>query len=1017
MGTVCSAVLQIRAFLRQVLTYPSTLLMMLTLRDGGTPLTGDIISHYRILEKLGGGGMGVVYRAEDTTLGRFVALKFLPDEFSGDPQKLERFQREARAAAALNHPNICTIYEVGEHEGRPFIAMELLEGQTLKDWLVAPASGRQAAGTAALQIAPMLDLAIEMADAIDAAHQKGIVHRDIKPANIFVTARGQAKILDFGLAKLTAGAQGLRPGRTPSAPTDAAETGDEDIAATELPTATFDREHLTSPGATVGTVAYMSPEQARGEPLDARTDLFSFGAVLYEMATGRQAFSGETTAVIFHKILAEDPAPPSRINPEIPPELDRILNRLLEKDRDLRYQHASEVRSELKRLKRDTSSGRGTAVSAVSPAEHGQDARATASSASSSPARSGEFTSPDGGVKPPLQSADHASSDSQIIAGVLRRHRGKALASVVILVLLLGAVGYGIFQYFARGSPAGSSGAPLQTMQISRLTTSGDAEMAALSPDGKYVSYVTSRNGKHSLWLRQVGTDSRVEIVPASASSYRGVAFSPDGNSIYYSRQNRAQGDWVLNRIPTLGGSPQEVVADVDSPVTFSPDGNRFAFVRLALDANRVFSADADGSNLHLLSAVHSPEFLSRSGPSWSPDGKTMATSAQVVAGHWHPQLLQIPVGGGSPTPIQIPPTPNWFAIGQVVWLPDASGLLAAVADSPNQGLQLGQIWRLSYPGGKVRRITNDLNDYSGVSIASDGKSLVTVQRQKSASIWEGPSDDIGKLRDVSASNGNLDGSNGLAWTPDGKIVYSSTEGGTYELWRMDSDGSNARQLTSSPPDDHPRITPDGRTIVYRAGRGGSLDIWEMNADGGGARQITHTGSASEFDISPDGKWLFYTSIVGTKGVLFKMPLDGGQPVRLREVQSPYIPFAISPDGKWVASLVVAKEGSNRYALFYGVVPLGGGKPVRLKTSLLSSIDEFRRPFEWSPDGSGLILIRTESGASNLWLLPINGGAVKQLTHFKNQQIFEFAFSRAGKSLAVSRGSQSSDVVLIRDFQ
>src|SRR5690348_2659800 len=371
--------------------------------------------------------MGVVYRAEDTTLGRFVALKFLPEEFSKDPQKLERFQREARAAASLNHPNICTIYEIGDpaEAGRPFIAMELMEGATLKhrieDHPVKPGQ--------------MLDLAIEIADALDAAHQKGIVHRDIKPANIFVTSRGQAKILDFGLAKLTSGA-GVSP-------VGMGKHG-QDARATDLPTVTLDREeHLTSPGATVGTVAYMSPEQARGEPLDARTDLFSFGAVLYEMVTGRQAFNGETTAVIFHKILAEDPVPVTRLDPELPPKLEEVISKCLEKDRDLRYQHASDVRADLKRLKRDTGSGRDRVGEPSGlPRESVALPCGSASSASSAPARSGAFTLPDGGVKPPLQppGTQEGSSDSQVIGAPVKRHKKTffgGLAAVVVLTAIL----------------------------------------------------------------------------------------------------------------------------------------------------------------------------------------------------------------------------------------------------------------------------------------------------------------------------------------------------------------------------------------------------------------------------------------------------------------------------------------------------------------------------------------------------------------------------------------------------
>ena len=498
--------------------------------------------------------------AEDLNLGRRVALKFLSEDLARHAPALERFKNEARAASSLNHPNICTIYEIGETDGELYIAMELVEGEPLDLYLTRHAMDAQ----------ELLDLAIQIADALDAAHSKGILHRDIKPANILITPRGQVKVLDFGLAKLmTARRQAEQP----------------TYAGTTMMTSP---ELLTSPGVAVGTVAFMSPEQARGKELDARSDLFSFGAVLYVMATGKLPFDGETAAVIFDGILNHSAVSASEVNPGLPPKLDEIIQTALEKDRDLRYQSAAEMRAELKRLKRDTSSGR-----VQLPASSA--ARASRSSTAAAPRPE------TAAVRPPANWRRRA-----LYFGI------PALAGILLALVAL---------YFANQKPHGFN---LQNMNIAQVTTSGNAGAAALSPDRRYIVYVLRDGAQESLWVQQLATGSNVQILPPDQVRFVALSFTPDGNYVMFVRSDKSTTNFrYLYRIPVLGGTAQQLIRDVDSAPSFSPNGSQVAFVRGVLQppANRILIANADGSGERVL--VDRKTFLPGAPTvSWSADGK-----------------------------------------------------------------------------------------------------------------------------------------------------------------------------------------------------------------------------------------------------------------------------------------------------------------------------------------------------------------------------------------------------------
>jgi eukaryotic-like serine/threonine-protein kinase len=905
------------------------------------------ISHYRITGQLGSGGMGVVYEAEDLNLGRKVALKFLPPQLATDQNALDRFLLEARTASALNHPNICTIYAVetapGEN-GQPqsFIAMELLEGQNLAQKLIS----------GPLPTDRLLDIAIQLADALDAAHAKGIIHRDIKPANIFLTPRGQVKVLDFGLAKLT------RP-----------EMQMTTIGATQdLPA------HLTSPGATVGTIAYMSPEQARGEELDPRTDLFSLGTVIYQMATGKLPFDGATSAVVFHAILELDPVSALQLNAMLPPKVQEILEKLLEKDRDLRYQSAADLRGDLKRLKRDLESGRKPVASS------------TAAAVTPSVPLSSSAVAP----------AQRASS-SAVVAAVRANKVGSGLTLAIVLVLVAAAA-YGIYTLVTRSRPM-----PFQSISVNKVTDSGNAAMAAISPDGKYLLTLMRDDGLASLWLRNVPTDSNTQVQPPADVYYNGLTFSNDGNYFYFVRSDPGNPELkFLFRAPLLGGTPQRLLSDIDSNVSFSPDGSKFAFMRYdSPEAGKyqLIIHSLDGGNDRVLaSGLDSHSFHQ---PAWSPDGQTIVC-VQTHAGNFLEALIAVDVATGKQTIVQ-------GSSSQVFesprWLPDGRGLVGLIREQ-SSNFTISQIGYVSYPEGKISGVTHDTNNYTDLSVTANGQVMGAVLGEGRWNLYVVPSN--GPASEAKAV-APADAFTGFTWMPDGHLV--ADQANTLHWIDPVTRAKTPIPTEEGKPSGNPSACA-GRYLVFELGfhaSTGDNNIWRIDASGGNLKQLTTGTQDTRAECSPDGRWVYYIS-QREEAKLARVPVDGGTPQVISDLPIS-ANFDLDPDGKTAAFATLEHSGEHKERLV--MVPTEPGRPPRI-------LDFERYRFgllRFSADGKAVVYPTRENGVDNLWLQPLDGSKGHAITDFKSERIYDFRWSLDGKQLALLRGHTDADVVLIRSQQ
>jgi len=899
--------------------------------------TGSRLGPYEIIGLLGTGGMGEVYRARDSRLHREVALKILPEATSGDSAAEARFEREARAIASVNHPNICAIHDVGVDGGRRFLVMELLEGESLQQRL----------RRGAFDTSELMEHAAALADALQAAHARGIIHRDLKPGNIFLTSRGQLKILDFGLAKAT---------DSPDGQTHAAD------------------DVITGRGITVGTAAYMSPEQIRGESLDARTDIFSLGLVLYEMTTGQRAFSGSTGAAVAASILNDEPARPGTLRTGLSSRLEETILTTLEKDRDLRHQSAADLRADLKRIRRQLSaevaaSSGGTPRGTPTVAAHGSTA--------DSPAAPGQSS----------------SSDAQLLGAIISRHRlwaGVAVLGVVIAAAALWWVAH------ARESDAT---APVLTdLQVQPLTFDGDTILGTISPDGRFVIYLRSQ-WAGGVFVRQISGGTDVPLVPPGTfSGISSMTVTPDGNFVdLVAVKGSAQVPDVW-RIPLLGGPPRQLLSHVVSAIGWSPNGQTMAFLRSEDPAKgiTVVTADPDGSNQRELATRLPPKMFSSylttqygrspSRPAWSPDGELLLLAAYSTdsVGVMSELVVFDARTGAERRSASI--KGHW---SEVAWLDTTRLLLLG-------GTNGSALWISDLTGNLLTQVTREFGSFANMSLTADRATVVAKRFGRSSGIWvstgSGAAAEVSvPLSPAGASYPILDTNGGLTYTafkPDGSLAgYYLPRGTPMPAQIVD-------RAIFPPAGTWIDVSSDGRTIVYT-----ELEpphaLYRIVNDGSG-RVLLADADTRVPRLAQGGKTVLFAR--SNKPGLYSVPLAGGS-VQTLSARAIGRTLSVSPDG----NRVLFETDKTDIVALCDLPDCANLKELALRSAL------------WAPDGAGVAYVQD---STSIMEQPLDGGPHRRIAHLEGDEpIINFRWSSDGSRLATSRGRYPNDLILIKGFR